>query len=103
MKAIYRFNDGKKIREATPEECSRYKAELTKKSKDNQLSGEVKGENYGLNGLIYMQDLESVPLVESSDLKSEITYFKEAGRKNSQISQRKSYSKRNKKYYNSLD
>ena len=50
-----------------------------------------------------MQDLESVPLVESSDLKSEITYFKEAGRKNSQISQRKSYSKRNKKYYNSLD
>lgn len=84
MVIIYRFNDGKKIREATPEEYSRYKAELAKKSKDNQLSGEVIGENYGLNGLIYMQDLESIPVTESSELKSEITYFKEAGRKNSE-------------------
>jgi hypothetical protein len=84
MAVIYRFNNGKKIREATFEEYSKYLLELAKKSKDDQLSGEVKGENYGLNGLIYMQELESKTITESTDLTCEITYFKEAGRKNSE-------------------
>ena len=84
MAVIYRFNDGKKIRDATAEEYSKYLFELSKKLNDDQLSGEVKGENYGLNGLIYMQDLESKNITGSSDYACEITYYKEAGRNNSE-------------------
>jgi hypothetical protein len=84
MAIIYRFNNGRKIREATAEEYSRYLAELAKKPKNDQLSGEVQGENYGLTGLIYMQDLKSKITSESNELKCEITYYIEGGRKNSE-------------------
>ena len=53
---IYSFKDGKMIRKATAEEYSRYLTQLAKKSKDDRLSGEVKGEDFGLTGMIYMQE-----------------------------------------------
>lgn len=80
MFMIYSFRDGRRIREATTNEYSQYIKEVSKKSKDNQLTGEVNGERYGLKGLIYMQ--ETAP-EKAMGTKCEITYFDVAGRANS--------------------
>ncbi len=56
MVTIHDFLSGKIIRKATKEEYEHYKNEILKKTKEDQLSGEVPGEPYGIKGLIYMQD-----------------------------------------------
>lgn len=56
MITIHDFQNAKIIRKATEEEYERYKRELSKKSKDDQLSGEVSGAPYGIRGLIYMME-----------------------------------------------
>ncbi len=43
MFLIYDFANGKRIRQATVEEYSQYTRELSRKSKDRQLSGEIAG------------------------------------------------------------
>ena len=80
MYVIHRFRDGKRLREATRDEYSRYIKELSQTSKANQLSGEVSGKNYGISDLIYIQDTSEDT---AKTMKSEITYFVEAGRSNS--------------------
>jgi uncharacterized protein len=82
MFMIYNFGNGKRIRQATDEEFSRYGQELSKKSKDRQLSGEVDGGDFGLPGLIYMQEIP-YKLTESGAI-CEIAYFDIAGRANSE-------------------
>ncbi len=84
MFIIYRFQNGRIIRQATDQEYSRYLEELSKKSKDDQLSGEVKGDAYGLAGLIYMQEISDEKTKKNShSTKCEITYFDVAGKENS--------------------
>ncbi|MGO8807063.1 MAG: hypothetical protein ACLQO7_10770 [Candidatus Bathyarchaeia archaeon] len=84
MFTINRFENGRIIRQATDKEHSRYLAELSKKPKDDQLSGEVKGDAYGLTGLIYMQEISHKKTkTKSNSIKSEITYFDVAGKENS--------------------
>lgn len=53
---IFDFQNGKRIRKATREEYDRYRKDLSSKSKNGQLSGEVSGKPYGIRGLIYMQN-----------------------------------------------
>ena len=81
MATIHDFYSGKAIRKATVEEYTQYKIELSKKSKEGQLSGEVDGRKFGQKGLIYMQDYSNKG---TGLLKSEITYFEQAGNKNSE-------------------
>ena len=84
MFIIYRFQNGRIIKEATDQEYSRYLEELSKKSKDHQLSGEVKSDAYGLAGLIYMQEISDEKTKKNShSTKCEITYFDVAGKENS--------------------
>ena len=56
MVTLHDYYSGKIIRKATKKEYERYKKELSKKSKEGQLSGEVSGEPYGVKRLVYMQD-----------------------------------------------
>jgi hypothetical protein len=83
LAVIYRFNNGKKIREATTKEYQKYLSDLSKKPKNTQLSGEVNGEKYGVSGMIYMQEIKESNK-KCNCIRSEITYFKQAGRKNSE-------------------
>lgn len=53
---IHDFHNGRIIRKATRKEYLRYRKELSKKSVNDQRSGEVFGKPYGIRGLIYMQD-----------------------------------------------
>lgn len=53
---IHRFSNGKIIRQATKDEFKQYLAEISVKTEEQQLSGEVDGTSYGIKGLIYMQD-----------------------------------------------
>jgi hypothetical protein len=78
---IYSYRDGKILRKATNAEYNQYLAETKKKPKEDQLSGEVKGEAYGLTGMIYMQETSDTG---QSGIKSEITYFEVAGNRNSE-------------------
>jgi uncharacterized protein len=82
MFMIYSFGNGKRIRQATDAEFSRYGEELSKKSKDRQLSGEVDGGIFGLSGLIYMQEIPDKS--PNSGNICEIAYFDIAGRANSE-------------------
>ena len=82
MYMIYSFGNGKRIRQATDEEYSQYSAELSKKSKDHQLSGEIDGGIFGITGLIYMQEITDQS--PNSGTLCEITYFDIAGRANSE-------------------
>ena len=81
MFMIYNFANGKRIRQATDEEFERYAKELSKKSKDNQLSGEISGGFFELPGQIYMQEIPDQSL--KSGTRCDITYFDIAGRANS--------------------
>jgi uncharacterized protein len=82
MFMICNFLNGKRIRPATAEEYSRYRQELSGKSKDDQLSGEVNGSTFDLPGLIYIQEIPDPS--PKSGVRCAITYFDIAGRANSE-------------------
>ncbi len=82
MFVIYSYRDGRKIREASSDEYSQYIKEVSKKSEDDQLSGEVDGDSFGLKGLIYMQEIANKKTTIGT--KCEITYFDVAGKENTE-------------------
>jgi|WetSurMetagenome_2_1015567.scaffolds.fasta_scaffold355476_1 uncharacterized protein len=82
MFMICEFGSGKKLRQATDEEYARYTDELSKKSKERQLSGEINGERFGFSGLIYMQEIPDRS--PRAGIVSKITYFDAAGRSNTE-------------------